>query len=848
MIPLRIELHNFRAITYANIDLTDVTIAAIAGKNGAGKSSAFTLAPRFALFGDVVKGVSMDHLVRRGATDMSVIFEFEHQGSVYRTIRTRSTKGKGKSTLELQQRVNQQWESRSAEKITDTEAVIRELLNLDDETFTASSMILQGQANAFTGATSGKRKEILQQILGLNVYEQLQERARQKAAVIHLDIEKSKDKLLTLDEHLAAKPAKEVEFLQLVEVSHHNDLLITSNESDIKKLEEQIRNLRTKSEKAVELANQAVVIENEILALNTERFGLKAKVGRTGKILANEETILAKSIEYDETKEQIAVLESKEPERVRLQNEQTQLRYDLDAIVSQINPLTSRISSLQTIMASSELLEQKFDEYAELIVQLDAYQKQADQWDQLERELYDARALHTKEDQRIELLTIALNNDIKNLTTKTAMLEDANCIDVTKAACRFLADAQDAKVSLVAKQLELTNIDRSLFNQLQDERIRITDIQKTIGYDHTAHLDCKVKADQLKPLADQYAQLAGKGELLQSLQEQQVNLEKQKAAVEEKQLRNRTDLEALELSLVPLPGLKETLIKLQEWVKLKDELATAREAKTNAEERIAAIDADILVKNTRKSELELERSAILLETLELDKLQLDLTVLQNRLNQQHEQQTTLTGQIGGIKSQLAALERDQEDRDRLAAEMEPKSKKWTRYQTLIKAFGKDGIPALIIENAVPQLERIANEILGQMSKGKHYIRFETQKELKSREGIAETLDILIGDWTSERPYETFSGGEQLRIDYAIRFALAELLAQRAGSKVEWLVIDEGIGSQDQEHKQLVLESIKAISGRFKKVLVITHIEDALSYFDQVIHLTNTDGSIDVKVA
>src|SRR5690606_29112197 len=179
---------------------------------------------------------------------------------------------------------------------------------------------------------------------------------------------------------------------------------------------------------------------------------------------------------------------------------------------------------------------------------------------------------------------------------------------------------------------------------------------------------------------------------------------------------------------------------------------------------------------------------------------------------------------------------------------EPKAVRWAHYQTLIKAFGRDGIPALIIENAVPQLERIANEILGQMSKGKHYVRFETQREAKSRAGVTETLDILIGDWTAERPYETFSGGEQLRIDYAIRFALAELLAQRAGSKVEWLTIDEGLGSQDAEHRTLVLESIKSVAARFKRVLVITHIEDAQAAFDQVIRFDNTDGGVAVDVA
>ncbi|MDF2651882.1 MAG: family ATPase, partial [Paenibacillus sp.] len=213
MNPLTLELINFRAIPYAYIDLTDVTIAAICGRNGAGKSSGFTMAPRFALFGDVIEGVSMDDLVRRGTQEMAVTFTFEHQGSTYRTIRTRSLKGNGKSTLEFQQQIGDRWESKSAEKIKDTEAVIRNLLNLDDETFTASSMIMQGKANEFTAKSSGKRKEILQQILGLNIYERLQESARQKAAVLNIEIEKAKDKLIQLDERLELKQSK-VELLE----------------------------------------------------------------------------------------------------------------------------------------------------------------------------------------------------------------------------------------------------------------------------------------------------------------------------------------------------------------------------------------------------------------------------------------------------------------------------------------------------------------------------------------------------------------------------------------------------------------------------------------------------------
>jgi exonuclease SbcC len=201
-----------------------------------------------------------------------------------------------------------------------------------------------------------------------------------------------------------------------------------------------------------------------------------------------------------------------------------------------------------------------------------------------------------------------------------------------------------------------------------------------------------------------------------------------------------------------------------------------------------------------------------------------------------------------LQTEILAFKTAEEEKKRILLQMDPLAIEWTRYQTLIKAFGKDGIPALIIENAVPALETIANNILGDMTKGKNYLRFETQQELKSKDGVKETLEIVVGDGAGEGKYETFSGGEQLRIDYAIRFALAELLASRAGSKVEWLTIDEGLGSQDPEHRALVLESIKAVAHRFKKVLVITHLEDAQAAFDQRIYFDNSEAGVNIQVA
>jgi exonuclease SbcC len=94
-----------------------------------------------------------------------------------------------------------------------------------------------------------------------------------------------------------------------------------------------------------------------------------------------------------------------------------------------------------------------------------------------------------------------------------------------------------------------------------------------------------------------------------------------------------------------------------------------------------------------------------------------------------------------------------------------------------------------------------------------------------------------------RDYETFSGGEAFRINFAIRLALSRVLAKRAGAKLQTLVIDEGFGNQDAQGRQRLVEAINLIRQDFRKILIITHIEELKDFFPDRIEVTKTpEGS------
>jgi len=81
------------------------------------------------------------------------------------------------------------------------------------------------------------------------------------------------------------------------------------------------------------------------------------------------------------------------------------------------------------------------------------------------------------------------------------------------------------------------------------------------------------------------------------------------------------------------------------------------------------------------------------------------------------------------------------------------------------------------------------------------------------------------------------------VDFAIRVALSQMLARRAGAQLRTLFMDEGFGTQDETGRQRLVEAITAVQDHFDLLLVITHVEELRDAFPVQINVTKTpDGS------
>ncbi len=851
MKPLRIQITNFGAIPAADIDLTGITVAAIAGPNGAGKSTAFTIAPMFALFGTTKTGTSADDMVRTGTTEAAVTFDFEHHGDVWRVIRTRSTKGKGKSTLELQRRAGELWAAESGATIAETQKKIIDLINLDEDTFLASSMIMQGKANEFTSRPAGQRKAILAQILQLDQYDTLQERARAKVTAVNMDLAGIRGKVADIDARLGDRPRVEEEkFAAEIQLAEHAGA-ITTGETALQAAQTEQATVTANVLQSDKLREQATAAANEAIEKGFERGKQAARLEKANELLTKEATVVTKAGEYEATRDRITALKAQQEQQRTLAAEGTRLNNEQIEVTNTLAQVEKDIAHLRANEADRPRLEKAKADYQMTCTHLADYENMKIDdvrlRGEIERVQHDIRTA----EKSSQVMVDAMSHSIGIMEGKAAMLADAQCVDVTKASCRFLADAKKAEAELPDMREQRDSYQRSAAEKVKGMQTQLVDLEqqlKTVGFDPAEYARLQEQMADLKPLAELYDQLDKVKPFLDNLQAQRADLAKRQSAIADRLDEARRQYRELAEKLADLPALEANLAILEPWYKAKEQLPAARQAAETAQEAIVRLDGEIAAATSRAEELQKELETVGDTAAALAEADGKVAAVRRDLAIHRQAHTELTAKLGGLQARLDAMDRDEAQRRILAAEMEPLAKQLTRWQTLVKAFGRDGIPALIIENAVPELERIANDILGQMSGGRNFLRFDTQKELKSRDGMAETLEIIVGDWAGERKYETFSGGEQLRIDFAIRFALAELLTRRAGNKIDWLVIDEGFGSQSEEYLPLVIDAVKEVTNRFGMVIVISHVRAVQEAFEQKIMFRPVDGAVEVAAA
>ena len=879
MIPLNLQIRNFLSYgALQKIDFEPYNLICLSGRNGHGKSALLD-AITWAVWGQARKvsntSKADEGLLRLGQSQMFVAMDFKVNGQKYR-VRREFTLLNQKATTNLDFAVwensSQQYKSLTDKTIRATQEKIEQVIGLTFDSFINSAFLKQGQSNEFSKKSPKERKEILATILGLSKYEAMRKLAAEKSK----DGLGSKQHLVNLQQHLQIEiKNKDLVCSQLTEIeskifnSLENNIktnfLILSQEK--KSLEVEKDKIKIAKFKLYQINSTTIIDSSHLNNIFTiwRKSNIKLKSGNRFNAQKERESLeIEANLLKNSGQEKIALQENYFKQKELAQNflqtlnqqkslELEALRIELKSIEFELSGQSNKSKELETTFnkKSFELLEQN-KKFSEL-------KKQLENLSGLEKSLsYEETVFEKRKNfyQKYVVVGNKISTEYKNCDQKINLVgnTDNPCCPLCKQDLRL-----DRKSSLTAQFSK----EKSLYNHQINRISKLLKNLKEIILNQHANIEkIKKEIEKLKASKALFEQTevninklnSELAELSNIIKDNQNNITNLKHNFDQKNLKladlnvssNLENNSEYKTILENLRNLEQQIkladLKIIKYQKILENLENIKSLQNSSNN----IEQEILLQQNRKREIqELIKK---LKKLKQEKKSLEselsteenIIISENKIIEQENllnlNLTNLFKEKETLLHQKGALEQQQKNILKLEAEHQANEQKLKdivanieQYQALSIALSKDGIQALLIEDAIPEIEQEANNLLSKLTDNQAQLFIESLRDLKSG-GTKETLDIKISDPSGIRPYELFSGGEAFRIDFALRIAISKLLARRAGTALETLIIDEGFGSQDEEGLSNIMDTIHKIQEDFAKVIIVSHLPSMKDQF------------------
>lgn len=853
MIPSKLTLNNFMSYKGQTdvLDFDNWNVACITGDNGNGKS-AILEAITWSVWGKTRVQSSKD-LVSKGENEMHAEFEFyidyltseSLENSKYRILR--SLKSKGSQRLNVEQFNGIDFISISGNTVAETQNIIEKLVNMNYETFVNTSYLMQGNADRFSKSQPTKRKEILSEILNLNKWQKLSDFTRKKLSETKNSVEVNKLLLdRTTDELLKLDPD------QLGLENHRNELKEIDNEINDS---ENIRNdFQDKLNHYNELQNNSSRNNDKLLAVEEKLNSTIDEINFISKEIKEDKKLLLNAaqikIDYNNVLEQYTELDKLTNVFTTYQD----LNFELSEIQLKISTESNRFE-LELKNLSDNLNDLKNN----IAQEKNSYINNQLTVEKLNLEIKDSKLTKEQLQNKInsELKSIDnINNDllknntiIDDLNKKIDLLNNQNQVcplcksDIDNNSKKNLIDNFKCEITshsdlIVKSQNNLDNHQKQYsFNKELIDKIgnEISDLENKIKYLTSENNKIKVLGENYKNKIDRISNEINGIKDYKKTNKDFITLKNQ-----EKDLYEKIDF--LDFDKDKYYSLQKKIPNIKS--ELEKELFYLEQAEKRYDRNIIKLNTIDVYKLNIQSEIEIieqNLKTILDEInsidIDLDKIKLNTIEIDELTNKKHFK----LNYIQNLESKIKLSDEIKSNNKNLFLEQD-------NLDVLVKSFGTNGIQSQIIEYSLPELSRETNKLLSSLTE--HGLSVEFRKvegrKISGTESYSQEIEIFIADHNGVvRDYETYSGGESFRIDFAIRIALSRLISLRSGVRSPILFIDEGFGSQDQMGQDRLREAIQAVSVSddymFKKIIIITHLETLKESFDRAVEVTKLNG-------
>ena len=793
------ELRNYRKFREARIEFPDGLVA-IVGSNGTGKTTILE-AVTWALFGNASSVVrdNKEGVVSFGASpgeECSVVLEFDLGEDSYRLARSMKVKSlKTDASLEVNGKL-------LATGDTEVTSTMVDRLGMDHQAFFVSVFTKQKDLNALANLRPAERKALVLRMLRVDSLDKVikaidadANNAKKEAEGVSASLRDAdgNDKIRSLKEEESAAADS------LKRIVDGSSKLLADRKAAVE------RSLMTKGlwEAEEERYREDVALERRQTGARAALQAMHESLGKLEKEVEELQALRAclpdletREREYHDARsatESHTALREAFLRRQRLEEELTARKGDLETLRTEGEQAAKEMSGLPDIEASLATVEATLNETRDLISSISAQARVAEtEAGRLRAEIVRSKQKAGEiaklgEDSNCPTCQRRMGAQYTDLLRRyqeeqKALEEGADLQDeIRKGLMEQLSRSGQRRDALESRRSKL--LSQSRLKASLDERLRRS--QQSLSR-------TQEKADALQRELDSLGPVEYDAKAHDAAKRKVAELEPSHLALN----RAMTKMERLPLAL-------------NEREKMAIAVAGEEEVLRTASEERRALGFDMKVLLTRKKDHEEAR-------------QNEERLAQEIIRAEGEQRR-LASEIDSLRKRAADLESLRSRQSFLVKELETLS----RLSQVMKGFKEN-----VISRIVPTLSDVSSDLLSRLTEGKY-----------GGMRLDDNYQMWLYDQGQEFRLERFSGGEVDLANLCLRLAISRMIMERSGNQMNFLVLDEIFGSQDQSRKRSILETLGQLQRQFRQILLITHIDDVKDNVSAVIRVQEKeDGS------
>ena len=479
---------------------------------------------------------------------------------------------------------------------------------------------------------------------------------------------------------------------------------------------------------------------------------------------------------------------------------------------------TTKLADIETNLKGNQ------NEYKLVDIELNSTKDKEDEYN---KELIKLNGKIVKLDSNLDSIE-TLQTDLKSLTTKKTTLIESKTgaqtrlqqleelqVELEELLDEFDEDDIEVGVSKLKSARELS---QKIKHEIEKSNIKLSGL-----YDKKKHLDSHKYNEECEVCMENSATI------LTSKTEVEGDIIKHESEVKTHQatltslLSEITSLEVYDTKLKELQSVQEKESKVDREIStLINKLSTMETEEVKLDAQVT--NQEKLIQEYYKNEESIERNK---------QVRAEIVGVRTNLDNTKEEIKKLSKKLLELNGKVSALKNQKETITEKINEVKNLEEQHKLFEYYLNALSKDGVSYELISKALPMIEGEVNNILSQI------VEFGMQLEMDGK-----NINAYIVYDDQKWSLEMCSGMERFISGLAIRIALINVCNL---PRPNFLVIDEGFGTLDNENLTSLYMLFSYLKTQFDFVMIISHIDSMRDVVDTLLEVKkNSEGFSHVK--